>query len=485
MVDGRVSTLLALGVGFNANLTGRDNVVLGGLAAGLTPGAGGREVRRHRGVRGARRLHRPADADVLLRDVQPARVLRRRESGAGHPPDRRGALGRRRPLPAEILPEDAGSLRRGADDPDREPRAPDDPKALRRGDLAPRGQARHEGRARRGHRGVQSAFWAWATTTPRPTRRPRRKSDRAGGAARSRTPAGALGVSSWSNPACRAIASGNGPPFDRTSDASVLELGAGLGVFSEKLAAAGLERLVLADAEEFFLARLRETYSGRSDVEVIRAELPGALELGEPVESAVAMNVLEHIEDDVAALRDLAAVVSPGGTIVLWVPAYMQLYGDFDRKLGHVRRYTPATLRAVVESAGLGVRLVHPVNLLGGLAWWAAVRRGGVDRPNPRLAGCLRRRRRSCLTRPRAPRHAAVRPIAAVRRRGRSRLAVAEASRSQRAASPGGRALRPPAEGRRTLAARRRAARGGPPPSARDVAPEPLVRERRRRVDKG
>ena len=167
---------------------------------------------------------------------------------------------------------------------------------------------------------------------------------------------------------------------------SVLELGAGMGVFSEKLAAAGLERLVLADAEEFFLARLRETYAGRSDIEVVRAELPGRLELGEPVESAVAMNVLEHIEDDVGALRDLATVVVPGGTIVLWVPAYMQLYGEFDRKLGHVRRYTPATMRAAAERAGLVVRLVRPVNLLGGLAWWAAVRRSGVDRPNPRLA---------------------------------------------------------------------------------------------------
>jgi SAM-dependent methyltransferase len=166
----------------------------------------------------------------------------------------------------------------------------------------------------------------------------------------------------------------------------VLELGAGMGVFSDKLAAAGLERLVLADAEDFFLARLRHAYAGRSDVEVVKAELPGPLEIGRPVESAVAMNVLEHIEDDVAALCDLATVVAPGGTVVLWVPAYMQLYGDFDRKLGHVRRYTPTTMRAAAEEAGLAVRLVRPVNLLGGVAWWAAVRRGGIDRPTPRLA---------------------------------------------------------------------------------------------------
>jgi hypothetical protein len=159
-----------------------------------------------------------------------------------------------------------------------------------------------------------------------------------------------------------------------------------MGVFSEQLAAAGLERLVLADTEEYFLAHLRKTYAARREVEVREVALPGPVDVGPPVESAVAMNVLEHIDDDVGALRDLATAVTQGGTIVLWVPGYMQLYGDFDRKLGHVRRYTPATLRAAVESAGLGVRLVRPVNLLGGLAWWAAVRRGGVTQPTPKLA---------------------------------------------------------------------------------------------------
>jgi hypothetical protein len=99
----------------------------------------------------------------------------------------------------------------------------------------------------------------------------------------------------------------------------------------------------------------------------------------------VAINVLEHIDDDRGALRSLARLVEPGGTIVLWVPGYMQLYGDFDRRVGHVRRYTPKTLRDAVVGAGLGCREVRPVNLLGGVAWWLAVRRGGVGSPNPRL----------------------------------------------------------------------------------------------------
>jgi hypothetical protein len=70
---------------------------------------------------------------------------------------------------------------------------------------------------------------------------------------------------------------------------------------------------------------------------------------------------------------------------VAWVPGYQQLYGDFDRKVGHVRRYTPATLTASFRAAGLTPTVVRPVNLLGGIAWWAAVRRGGTGSPDPRL----------------------------------------------------------------------------------------------------
>ena len=166
---------------------------------------------------------------------------------------------------------------------------------------------------------------------------------------------------------------------------SVLEVGSGMGYFSEKLVESGRERLVLSDTDEYCLERLRERYGDRPDVEVAEVSLPGAVEIGEPVESVVAMNVLEHIEDDAQALRDLAAAVTPRGRIVLWVPAYMQLYGDFDRKIGHFRRYTPRTISEVVDRAGLRVRTVRPVNFLGGIAWWIAVRRGGAGRPDPRL----------------------------------------------------------------------------------------------------
>ncbi len=165
---------------------------------------------------------------------------------------------------------------------------------------------------------------------------------------------------------------------------SVLEVGAGLGEFASQLT--GLARHVVTDVDPAAVAAMAQRFAGRPEVEARVLDLAdGAIDLGTPVASVVAINVLEHIDDDAGALRTLASMTEPGGSLVLWVPAYMQLYGDFDRAVGHVRRYTPTTMTAAIRNAGLQPELVKPVNLLGGIAWWATVRRGGVGTPNPRL----------------------------------------------------------------------------------------------------
>jgi len=176
---------------------------------------------------------------------------------------------------------------------------------------------------------------------------------------------------------------------------SVLEVGAGLGEFAAGFAAQMLtpphhpgqvlDRLVVTDADPGAVELLAERFADRPEVEARQLALGDELSLDKPVDSVIAINVLEHIEDDAGALRSLAELVVPGGTIVLWVPGYQQLYGEFDRRVGHVRRYTPAAVSDAVLRAGLQVELAKPVNLLGGIAWWAAVRRGGSTAPNPKL----------------------------------------------------------------------------------------------------
>jgi SAM-dependent methyltransferase len=170
---------------------------------------------------------------------------------------------------------------------------------------------------------------------------------------------------------------------------SILEVGAGLGEFAEQFD--DLDRLVLTDVDPGAVAVMTRRFAGRPEVEVRRLELGKPPDFERPVASVVAINVLEHIDDDIGALRSLATAVEVGGNLILWVPGYQQLYGEFDRRVGHVRRYTPSSLAGVVHRAGLDVELVKPVNLLGGIAWWLTVRRGGITSPNPRMVAVFDR----------------------------------------------------------------------------------------------
>jgi hypothetical protein len=93
----------------------------------------------------------------------------------------------------------------------------------------------------------------------------------------------------------------------------------------------------------------------------------------------VLVNVLEHIEDDVAVLRDMFDRLADNGAVVLFVPAFPALFSDFDRRIGHRRRSTRKSMRRVLEQAGFTVELVRHVNLPGACLWWLGVRTLGLE----------------------------------------------------------------------------------------------------------
>ena len=77
------------------------------------------------------------------------------------------------------------------------------------------------------------------------------------------------------------------------------------------------------------------------------------------------LNVLEHIEDDVGALKQLHAVLKPAGTLLIYVPAFAILYTNMDTKVGHLRRYRRNTLANAVTAAGFRVERMAYVDCLG------------------------------------------------------------------------------------------------------------------------
>jgi len=152
----------------------------------------------------------------------------------------------------------------------------------------------------------------------------------------------------------------------------VVEIGCGLGNFTETLLDRDL--VVALDIEPACVERLRQRFAGRANLQAFDCEVLspcfGDLRRFQP-DSCVCLNVLEHIADDVGALRAMASILPAGGRIVLLVPAFPALYGPIDRELGHYRRYRRPSLREAAEAAGLAVRKMHYMNTAGFFAWWA------------------------------------------------------------------------------------------------------------------
>jgi 2-polyprenyl-3-methyl-5-hydroxy-6-metoxy-1,4-benzoquinol methylase len=76
------------------------------------------------------------------------------------------------------------------------------------------------------------------------------------------------------------------------------------------------------------------------------------------------LDVLEHVEDDRAALKAIAQRLRPGGTILITVPQYPWMWSGHDVANHHFRRYTKATLRKAVSDAGLNLTMLQSFNSL-------------------------------------------------------------------------------------------------------------------------
>jgi len=90
---------------------------------------------------------------------------------------------------------------------------------------------------------------------------------------------------------------------------------------------------------------------------------------GVPFDTIVCSNVLEHIENDRDVLRSFYDMLTPGGKVVLQVPALQMLYGSIDVTDHHVRRYSRRELVGKVKEAGFTIKKASYFNLLGIPAW--------------------------------------------------------------------------------------------------------------------
>ena len=152
----------------------------------------------------------------------------------------------------------------------------------------------------------------------------------------------------------------------------VVEVGCGVGNFTRLLL--DREVVIAVDVEPDCVERLRQRYPQQRNLHAFACDANSAAfhEVAHfRPDSCVCLNVLEHIEDDRAALARMASVLQPGGVIALLLPAFMSLYGPIDRNLGHYRRYSRRSVRALATATGLKIRKLRFMNTVGFFGWWA------------------------------------------------------------------------------------------------------------------
>lgn len=154
--------------------------------------------------------------------------------------------------------------------------------------------------------------------------------------------------------------------FGRDFQGPAADAGAGSGHFSELLSSR-VKPLVLLEGGQENLDLLRQRFAERPDVTVEDCDLTrcGGTLAHHGIRSIFTLDVLEHLPDDLAVLKQFHDALAPGGRLYIKVPALQFLYGPVDEASGHYRRYSRSRLRKVVEAAGFTVEKCHYMNIAG------------------------------------------------------------------------------------------------------------------------
>ena len=151
----------------------------------------------------------------------------------------------------------------------------------------------------------------------------------------------------------------------------ILEVGAGIGNFTRLLL--DRELVIPTDLSPLCVNKLQQRLSDGLHVQ------PKLLDLGDPsdddwfqyrFDTIICLNVLEHVEDHLRALRFMHSVLETGGRAVILVPAFQFLYGTIDKKIGHFRRYRRGSLLPVMREAGFIIEHSFYMNVIGIAGWF-------------------------------------------------------------------------------------------------------------------
>jgi len=173
----------------------------------------------------------------------------------------------------------------------------------------------------------------------------------------------------------------------------VLDIGSGLGNIASLFVGSHIQEVILSESDQdTFVELVKEPFSLKKfRTLILDISQKDAVKFfnGDRINTITCVNVLEHIKDDIGALKNMREILKLRGKVVIFVPALMGIYGTLDTAQGHFRRYTHKTLRERMQLAGFEVMTWRYMNIFGILTWFIA---GKVLRQktfSKKTCGCL------------------------------------------------------------------------------------------------
>lgn len=154
---------------------------------------------------------------------------------------------------------------------------------------------------------------------------------------------------------------------------TILEVGSGIGTYSKKIINDfPNNKIMLSDIDEEYVNQLKNKFT-QSNVDVVKLDLMNKYDFGninKSIDAAFALNVLEHVKDDVQALNNIYDVLSPGGLFIILVPAHKFLFNCIDESIGHYRRYNKREILKKLTHTKFKIRTLFYFNFLSLFGWF-------------------------------------------------------------------------------------------------------------------
>lgn len=156
----------------------------------------------------------------------------------------------------------------------------------------------------------------------------------------------------------------------------ILEIGSGIGNISEFFLRDGYQ-MTLSDIRNDYCEKLRDKFSASGNLrgifhlDIVHADFEKEYQGHfSRFDTVFALNVIEHVPDDNLAIRNFHSLLKSNGKLIILVPAFPQLYNNFDKGLEHYRRYTKKSLNMLIVNNNFRIISSQYFNAVGILGWY-------------------------------------------------------------------------------------------------------------------